>query len=452
MLNLNPNLKRRAPAAGVPPVEAPTASASAGLDPAQLGAIALQAGEIGREAAQLTGTVEDLAASGARQREAVQRLAAEMDGMHGANRAIAEATEVSRSAVHQARVAVATVGHGVGDVVDTLRHVSEAAAEITRIALQTRLVAFNASVEAKRAGEAGRGFAVVADAVRDLAAKVEASSKLIMGTITRLDQRVGELSREIVDDGGTESAFHAALGQAEGRVAEISVAARQNLVTCGSVLDSVRLLAGQIESGAASLDAARRQAGAFLGVSESLIELTASSGARTVDSPYIEAALETSGRIARLYEEAIDAGRIRLDDLFDERYQPIAGTNPIQHTTRFTALTDALLPALQEAVAASLPKVVFCAAVDRNGYLPTHNARFSKPQGSDPVWNAAHCRNRRIFADRTGLAAGRSQRRFLLQTYRRDMGGGQHVLMKDLSAPITVKGRHWGGLRLAYQF
>jgi hypothetical protein len=34
----------------------------------------------------------------------------------------------------------------------------------------------------------------------------------------------------------------------------------------------------------------------------------------------------------------------------------------------------------------------------------------------------------------------------------RDMGGSRHILMKDLSAPINVKGRHWGGLRLAYKF
>jgi methyl-accepting chemotaxis protein len=95
---------------------------------------------------------------------------------------------------------------------------------------------------------------------------------------------------------------------------------------------------------------------------------------------------------------------------------------------------------------------VFCAAVDRNGYLPTHNRKFSQPQGVDPVWNAAHCRNRRIFNDRTGLAAGRNTHRFLLQTYRRDMGGGNFKLMKDLSAPIVVSGRHWGGLRLAYAF
>ncbi|HCF18766.1 MAG TPA: chemotaxis protein, partial [Rhodospirillum rubrum] len=69
--------------------------------------------------------------------------------------------------------------------------------------------------------------------------------------------------------------------------------------------------------------------------------------------------------------------------------------------------------------------------VDRNGYLPTHNQKFSKPQGPDPVWNNANSRNRRIFNDRTGLAAGRNTRPFLVQTYRRDMGGGSFIMMKD---------------------
>lgn len=32
----------------------------------------------------------------------------------------------------------------------------------------------------------------------------------------------------------------------------------------------------------------------------------------------------------------------------------------------------------------------------------------------------------------------------------RDMGGGRMVPMIDVSAPIIIKGRHWGGLRLAY--
>ena len=110
------------------------------------------------------------------------------------------------------------VGTEVGGIVESLHQVLDAAGEITKIALQTRLVAFNASVEAKRAGEAGRGFGVVADAVKDLAAQVERSSKQIMGTVSQLDTRIGALSREIrrPEAGAAQGAVHRALDAAWG--------------------------------------------------------------------------------------------------------------------------------------------------------------------------------------------------------------------------------------------
>jgi methyl-accepting chemotaxis protein len=40
----------------------------------------------------------------------------------------------------------------------------------------------------------------------------------------------------------------------------------------------------------------------------------------------------------------------------------------------------------------------------------------------------------------------------LVQTYRRDMGGGKFLLLKEAAAPIMVQGRHWGGLRIGYRF
>ncbi len=58
----------------------------------------------------------------------------------------------------------------------------------------------------------------------------------------------------------------------------------------------------------------------------------------------------------------------------------------------------------------------------------------------------------RIFNDRTGLASACRQRPFLLQTRRRDMGGGVFVVMKEAAVPINVNGRHWGGPWLAYKF
>ena len=160
-----------------------------------------------------------------------------------------------------------------------------------------------------------------------------------------------------------------------------------------------------------------------------------------------------AARISQALDAAVQSGRISLADLFDEAYKPVVGSNPAQHLTRFNKLTDELLPELQEPVLSALPGVVFCIAADRNGYIATHNRAYCHPQrAGDVVWNTAHSRWRRIFNDRTGLASARNQRPFLLQTYRRDMGGGQHVLLKEAAAPIVVQGRHWGGLRLAYRF
>jgi len=436
-----------------PPVQTPPAPPAADFAGAIRG-IATQAAELGRGAAELDGVIEDVVAASSAQVGEIGQLAADMQAMVQSNRAIEASGHASRVAMGQAREAVAHVGEGVLGVVTSLRDVASAATDITQIALQTRLVAFNATVEAKRAGEAGAGFAVVAEAVKDLAAKVEQSSKLIMSTVTQLDARIDRLAASITEskDATQHSPFHQALAQVEASVNEIVAATQRNLETCQAVTAEVGTMAASVGANADTLKRVNANTRNFLKASESLAEITNDCGAVTTDTPFIEAVQRGAARLSAALEQAVADGRISLADLFDEKYQPIPGSNPAQMMTRFVALTDALFPPVQEELLAFDRKVVFCAAVDRNGYLPTHNAKFSQPQGADPVWNAAHARNRRMFNDRTGLAAGRNERRFLLQTYRRDMGGGQRVLMKDLSAPITVQGRHWGGLRLAYSF
>jgi methyl-accepting chemotaxis protein len=445
---------RRRPAA---PALAPAPAVDTRVAPDYVGAIrtiAAQAGELGRGAAELDGVIEDVAAASARQAADAAHLVADMDAMVASNRAIEASGAAGREAVGRARDAVARVGEGVLGVVSSLREVADAATEITQIALQTRLVAFNATVEAKRAGEAGVGFAVVAEAVKDLAAKVERSSKLIMATVTQLDDRIDGLAASINDNpqAARHSDFHTALAQVEASVHEIAAATQRNLERCQAVTGEVGTMAAAVAANGEALQRVNANTRRFLEASEDLIEITNDCDAVTADTPFIEAVQAGAARLSAALEAAVAQGRISVADLFDEKYVPVRGSNPAQVTTRFVALTDELFPAVQEELLAFDPKVVFCAAVDRNGYLPTHNAKFSRPQGSDSVWNAANCRNRRVFNDRTGLAAGRNERRFLLQTYRRDMGGGRRVLMKDLSAPITVQGRHWGGLRLAYSF
>ncbi|MGH8806348.1 MAG: methyl-accepting chemotaxis protein, partial [Noviherbaspirillum sp.] len=56
-------------------------------------------------------------------------------------------------------------------------------------------------------------------------------------------------------------------------------------------------------------------------------------------------------------------------------------------------------------------------------------------------------RTKRIFNDRTGARCGSNTKPFLLQTYKRDTG----EVMHDLSVPIYVNGKHWGGFRIGYR-
>ncbi|MCU0940650.1 MAG: methyl-accepting chemotaxis protein [Burkholderiaceae bacterium] len=408
--------------------EAPAAAAG-GINVGEaIKTLAHDASLMGRDAAELVGVLDDLVAAGKRQADGFVAVAGQVDQMVAANQSISRSMGDSLASARTARGAVVRVAADVSAAADTLREVAAAAADITKIALQTRLVAFNASVEAKRAGEAGRGFAVVAEAVKDLAQKVEQSSKHIANTVQQLDTRIQELAFNIRED-----------GQPRGR----QQGSRDGQETFNTAFARVD---------AQAVDHAKRRALTFLEQSERLVELSSDCGAETEDTPFIEHVTDLAARISARFAQALEQGEIGEAELFDSNYVKIGGSNPQQVRTRFLEFTDRVLPAFQEPMLELSSKVVFCAAVDRNGYLPTHNLKFSKPQGNDPVWNAANCRNRRIFDDRTGLGAARNQRRFLLQTYRRDMGGGRFVLMKDLSAPIMVRGKHWGGLRFAYQF
>ena len=168
-------------------------------------------------------------------------------------------------------------------------------------------------------------------------------------------------------------------------------------------------------------------------------------------APMIALARDVSEAIQAAIEADIAAGRLSLADVFDTAYQEIPGTDPVQFSTRYLERFDALLPDLIEPALAKNPKMVFCLAIDRNGYIPVHNRKFSQKQRpGEREWNFANSRNRRIFDDRAGLLAGRLTRPHLIQTYNRDMGNGTSIPMKEVDVPLVVQGRNWGGIRTAY--
>ncbi|HVQ71698.1 MAG TPA: methyl-accepting chemotaxis protein [Bradyrhizobium sp.] len=163
-------------------------------------------------------------------------------------------------------------------------------------------------------------------------------------------------------------------------------------------------------------------------------------------------AMEAGAALKKIFENGLDSGAISIEDMFDTNYVEIAGTNPVQYRTKILDWADRTLPPFQEAFLARDKRMAFCAVIDTNGYLPVHNKIYSHPQRpGDVTWNTANSRNRRIFNDAAGLAAGRNQRAYLVQSYARDMGNGNTVMMREIDVPIRVKGRHWGGFRTAYR-
>jgi methyl-accepting chemotaxis protein len=361
---------------------------------------------------------------------------------------------------------VSHIADQFGRLQEALTRVARVSGEIGAISRQTNLLSLNAAIEAARAGAHGRGFMVVAREVKDLSQTTRDATEEITNTVDALDHEItglrDETARAIERAGVIRAQIDdvGALVDEMPRVMGAVIAAQRDIVgaSTGIATEIVQMKSGidDLSDGIAasdgSLDSARQKMLDLTDSSEVLSAMTARLGIETVDTPFIRAVQDLASQISARFEQGVQNGEISLSELFDQDYKPIPNTNPAQVMARCVGFTDQVLPTFQEQMLGLSDRVVFCAAVNRDGYLPTHNRKFSQLQRpNDPEWNTANCRNRRIFDDRVGLAAGRSKRPFLVQSYRRDMGNGSHVMMKDISAPIMVAGRHWGGIRLAYR-
>ncbi len=346
----------------------------------------------------------------------------------------------------------------------TVAGISRVAAGISGIARQTNLLALNATIEAMRAGEAGRGFAVVAAEVKQLAREtakateeIDATVRGVAAQLLRMTEHGGRCAATAAVVGaGTETigAFiadvAAAMAAVEGQTATVDARAGVIDGQCRALAGRMEVLHQGVPASAHDLQEADRQLEGLRTTSETLLHWSVQMGIDTPDTPFIQEARRIADAIGAALEAEIAAGAIAVADLFDEDYRPVPGSAPPQHVTRFTDLMDRVLPAFLEPARRFDPRVTFCVATDRNGYVPTHHPEFAQPQGPDPAWNAVHCRNRTIFDHPVGLAAAGNRKPFRLQTYRRDIDGS-HQLLKDASAPIRVQGRHWGALRLGYK-
>src|SRR6185369_13206372 len=118
----------------------------------------------------------------------------------------------------------------------------------------------------------------------------------------------------------------------------------------------------------------------------------------------------------QLLEEQLNSGRFTLEDVFDTNYVPIPNTDPQKYHTKYDSYLDKTIIEIEDEYLKD-EQVVFAALVDKNGYLPTHNSKYSKPLTGDKEKDKVGNRTKRLFNDPVGLAAAKNEKDLLKQVY-----------------------------------
>ena len=358
---------------------------------------------------------------------------------------------------------LATHVTGFAAAMDQVKRCSQ---DIEQIAETTNILALNATIEAMRAGDAGRTFAVVANEVKTLAGETRKATDEISDVIETLGSEAATVIERIEAGAKASNEAKTSVASIDATISGVSqlveeVDQQNDQITraTGMMTEHVDRVSSVIDSfDRAANENEQRLETAHERIEE--LELTASemfdqivkAGLSPQDSQMVEKAQHFAAEVIATAEKAINSGSLSMDQLFDDNYRLLEGTNPKQYRTALSDWADAHWRPINDRVVGEGGPIMMCSQADMKGFLPTHiTDRCRKPTG-DLTHDTTYCRNGRIMLYAIDKKAKQQNDAYMMAVYRQEGDGKNYVVVRNVYVPIVINGRRWGDFELAYSF
>ncbi len=217
-------------------------------------AVSEGATEIDSEVTNMARRTERLGATSEEMSANVEELTASIASIARSGR---DADELAKAASGDAQTGTHAVQESL-DAMDTINgsatEIGEIVKVISEIASQTNLLAFNAAIEAARAGQHGRGFAVVADEVRKLAERSSDATKEISKLITESTTRIARGAKVSENAAGAFRQIAERVEQTYAAINQIATGAEEQSSAASEVNSGIQAVSEETERSAHSCE------------------------------------------------------------------------------------------------------------------------------------------------------------------------------------------------------